>query len=134
MRTSSVDTAIVDALTGDTFHLTSQEIYERIRGRLPAVNLSTVYRALDRLVQQDRVSVSDMGKGANVYELVTTGEHHHHLVCEQCGGVMTITGREIQQLFKTIERKHRFKVVSKHLILYGICENCQKAADVQSEL
>ncbi len=69
--------------------MTSLQMYEEIRGRLPAVNQSTVYRALERLARGGRISVSDMGTGAAVYELVE-GSRHHHLVCQNCGAVYTL--------------------------------------------
>ncbi len=62
MRSSSVDAAILDVLSAHApGHLTAAEVYERIQPRLPAVNPSTVYRALERLAKSGRISVSDMG-------------------------------------------------------------------------
>jgi len=61
MRSSSVDFYILDTLKKERSHLTSHEVFSRIQGQLPAVNPSTVYRALDRLVKAGKISVSDMG-------------------------------------------------------------------------
>jgi Fe2+ or Zn2+ uptake regulation protein len=49
MRTSSIEQIILEVLSKEHAHLTSNQIYEVIRPRLPAVNPSTVYRALERL-------------------------------------------------------------------------------------
>jgi Fur family ferric uptake transcriptional regulator len=124
MRSSSVDQFILETLGKEHAHLTSQQVCEEIRQRLPAVNQSTVYRALERLVKTGKVSVSDMGIGSAVYELLVEGMHHH-LVCQQCGKVTTIGHEEVQSFFKEIEQSHRYQIRTNHLILFGVCEDCR---------
>lgn len=104
--------------------MTAQQIYERIRDNLPAVNQSTVYRSLDRLTHAGKVSISDMGLGAAVYEAVG-GELHHHLVCQECGKVTTIADELVQSFFGLITEKYEFDVVTNHLVLFGRCSQCQ---------
>jgi Fur family ferric uptake transcriptional regulator len=130
MRSSSVETFILDTLTKKEEHLTSQQVFEEIRAHLPAVNPSTVYRALERLVHQGKVSVADIGAGAMVYELVTD-EHHHHIVCQECGHTMTISDRDVQEFFAKIASVNRFQIVTNHLILFGLCQDCRKVVDGQ---
>jgi Fur family ferric uptake transcriptional regulator len=125
MRSSSVNQIILKTLEQGQSHLTAQQIYERIRENLPAVNPSTVYRALERLAHAGQVSVSDMGLGAAVYEAVG-GEQHHHLVCQDCAKVITIDDDSIQSLFKNIEQQYDFQIVTNHLILFGHCSQCQE--------
>jgi Fur family transcriptional regulator, ferric uptake regulator len=124
MRTSSVDQIILSTLSREHCHLTSQAVYNEIRQRLPAVNPSTVYRALERLVHEGRVSISDMGLGAAVYELVTD-HRHHHLVCQKCGQVTTLDDAAVQAFFGGLQRSHQFQVTTNHLILFGVCGPCQ---------
>lgn len=126
MRTSSVDQIIIEVLSKEHAHLTSLQVFEEIRGRLPAVNLSTVYRALERLVNLGKVSVSDMGTGSAVYEILADGLHHH-LICQGCGQVMTIGHEDVKDFFAAIQDKHHFDVITNHLILFGYCEKCRGA-------
>jgi Fur family ferric uptake transcriptional regulator len=125
MRASSVDQIIIELLSKEHAHLTSHQVYEEIRLRLPAVNQSTVYRALERLVNYGRVSISDMGTGSAVYELLADGGHHH-LICQKCKQVITLNHEEVHDFFGKIQQKSHFKIVTTHLILFGICETCQK--------
>ena len=127
MRTSSVDHIIIDILSRENTHMSSLEVYEMIRQRLPAINQSTVYRSLERLVNNGKVSVSDMGTNAVVYELVGNGLHHH-LVCQNCREVFTIGHEEVEEFFAAIESKNHFQVLTNHLILFGTCEKCQAEA------
>ncbi|OJX40523.1 MAG: hypothetical protein BGO78_05920 [Chloroflexi bacterium 44-23] len=125
MRTSSVDQIILEVLAQEHAHLTSLQIFEVIRERLPAVNQSTVYRALERMAKRGQVSVSDMGTGSAVYELVADGRHHH-LVCQVCGCILTIDHEEVGRFFTEIEAQNQFKIATNHLILFGVCGECGK--------
>ncbi len=128
MRTSSVEQLILDLLAGHSTceaHFTAQEVYAQLKPRLPAVNPSTIYRALERLVHAGKVSVSDMGAGAAVYEVVGL-ERHHHLVCQDCGQVHTIGDEAVSRLFSQLEQENHFQIVTNHLILFGRCARCQK--------
>jgi len=112
-------------LSHENAHLTSLQVYDQIRDRLPALNQSTVYRALDRLVKQGRVSVSDMGTGSAVYELLQS-EPHHHLVCQRCGSVQTIGNELVGKFFLEVSDRFDFKLTTNHLVLFGKCADCKK--------
>jgi len=124
MRASSVDQIILETLSRENAHLTSHQVYEQIHGRLPALAPSTVYRALERLAKNGRISVSDMGTGSAVYESMREGMHHH-LVCQQCGHVETIEHEAVSQFFSSIESSTQFQVSTNHLILFGLCSHCR---------
>jgi Fur family transcriptional regulator, ferric uptake regulator len=128
MRTTSINLFIIDTLEHDHSHLSAQQIFERVREHLPAVNPSTVYRALERLAHAGKVSVSDMGLGATLYESVSN-KLHHHLVCQECKRIFTIENPVVQTFFDEIERTQHFQITTNHLILFGICEDCQSKLD-----
>ena len=128
MRTSSVDQIILEVLAQEHAHLTSLQIFEVIRERLPAVNQSTVYRALERMAKRGQVSISDMGTGSAVYERVSDGRHHH-LVCQLCGKTYTIGNEEVERFFAEIEAQNQFEISTNHLILFGVCGECGKSRD-----
>lgn len=128
MRTSSVDLIILDMLAHQSEHLTSLEIYETLKKTLPAVNQSTVYRALDRLAGQGRVSVSDMGIGAEVYESIDRGRHHH-FVCQHCKQIITISDDSIHGFFHSLEKEYNIEIATNHLVLFGKCPACKDRSD-----
>lgn len=126
MRASSVTTAIKELLQQHSpAHWSAGDIYEQIHDRLPAVNPSTVYRALERMTAAGEISVSDMGTGSAVYEALENGLHHH-LVCQNCGAIETISHNEVAPFFSAVQTAHQFKIATNHLILFGLCKNCQK--------
>jgi Fur family ferric uptake transcriptional regulator len=124
MKTSSIEYAILELLEENNSHLKAHEVYEHLHLHFPSVNPSTVYRALDRLAHAGKISVSDMGTGASVYEKVTDGMHHH-LVCQVCGRVLTMDHKSVKGLFTQIETEFSFRIVTNHLILFGVCPECE---------
>lgn len=127
MRASSVDQIILNTLSSEHTHLTSLQVYEEIRGRLPAVNQSTVYRALERMVKRGLVSVSDIGSGSGVYEFLADGLHHH-LICQKCGQVITIGDEDVQRFFTALRQKKHFAIATNHLILFRSAKTARRTA------
>lgn len=125
MRKSSNINAIIKILQEHDDHLSAKEIYQEVSQTLPSVDPSTVYRGLERLVHHGKVSVSDMGGSAVVYELVGK-EVHHHLVCEVCHKQLTFKGSEVDDFLSSMEGKTGFQITTNHLVLFGICPDCQK--------
>jgi Fur family ferric uptake transcriptional regulator len=125
MRASSVTNEILEILKKEHDHLTEVEIYEAVKNKFTAVNHSTVYRALRRLVDDGQVSITDIGRGAQVFEFCS-GDTHHHLVCQSCGKITNLTDGTVEELFAQIEKNHHFQVITKHLALFGYCQACQE--------
>lgn len=127
---SSIHTAILDLLKEqEDHHLTAVEIYEHISARLPAVNPSSVYRALDRLAAEGLVSVSDMGVGATVYEFVHQ-KRHHHLVCHACGKIILMNDDLVHDFFTHIEASSEYQITTNHLVLFGVCPECKARMEI----
>jgi len=134
MRTSSVEQLILELFSQHALeetHFTAQEVYQELKSRLPAVNPSTVYRALERMSQAGKVSVSDMGLGAAVYEGVG-GKPHHHLVCQACRRVFTLEDELVHPFFAQVAGRFNFQVTTNHLVLFGYCADCRTEADSSS--
>jgi Fur family ferric uptake transcriptional regulator len=90
-----------------------------IRARCPGVGLVTVYRTLDLLSEIGVVRRLDLGDGPR-YELAE--DHHHHLICESCGGVSEF---EKCPLDPRRLRDMDFEVSSHALEIYGRCAGCR---------
>ncbi len=124
MRTSSVEQLILSLLSEQQGHLSSPQVFEALRISLPALNMSTIYRALERLAAAGKVSISDMGTGTLVYELAMPARHHH-LVCQQCGKETILDDDTVSSFFTRVQNDYGFKVSTNHLILFGVCRQCQ---------
>jgi Fur family ferric uptake transcriptional regulator len=90
-----------------------------VRARCPEVGLVTIYRTLDLLSEIGAVRRLDLGDGPR-YELAE--DHHHHLICESCGGVSEFERcpLELRRL-----RGMDFEISSHTLEIYGRCADCR---------
>lgn len=118
--------AVLAVLSETREHLTAREILRRARRRLPRLNKSAVYRALDVLTHLSLVNPIDVGQGEIQYEL-NTQPHHHHLVCQQCGKITDIDGHAFNALDKLLRTEYGFAPFLFHFAIFGVCRECQRA-------
>jgi len=116
--------AILSVLGEDEHQLlTAQEIFERILEMGSATNFSTVYRNLEILLQENIIRKVELNREAAYYELNCSGDHHHHLICKQCGSIQTTNFCPLDKLGDEngfIPVEHKFEI-------YGYCKDCVKS-------
>jgi len=120
--------AVIDVLTAEAAPLSVADIHVRLTKR--RVNLVTVYRAVDLLQRLGLLRAVDTSQGSQRFELAErfTG-HHHHLVCQDCGGVQDVDGcvlepQVLEALGRRMERSLGFRVSHHDLKLLGLCKRC----------
>ena len=78
--------AILDAFLEATGHITSEDIYNRVRKTHPNIGYTTVYRTMKLLCDAGLASERHFDDGVTRYEVEQ--EHHDHLVCTRCGKIV----------------------------------------------
>ena len=86
----------------------------------------TLYRALEALASAGIVRRVDLQHGHTDYELVVSGEHHHHLVCTECGTIEDIEGCPAKSIEKrALAESSKFSSLQQHsLEFFGVCNIC----------
>ena len=115
---------IVDAIAHSDCHMTAEKIFSIIHMRSKALNLATVYRTLDLLVDIGLVGRVDLGNGRTMY---TSDQHgpHLHLLCRQCGGVIGADSSLLESIEEQLHTSYGFTADSHHLCVSGLCKSCQ---------
>ena len=116
---------VVDALHSVDQHISAEEIFAQVKARYPYANISTVYRTLELLKELGLVNEIALGDGRIRYHPAEKG-HHHHLVCQKCGGVIDLPESALLPLEDILFRDYRFKADLKHLAVFGLCADCRK--------
>lgn len=114
---------VLEALELTGGHTTAEEVMRWVSRRYPALNLATVYRALDVLVSVGLVAQTNLGGGASYYELVGDSPHHH-LACERCGQVIEMDESLLTSLQDDALRIYGFHARPRHLAIFGLCQEC----------
>jgi Fur family transcriptional regulator, ferric uptake regulator len=115
---------IVDIIHDSAEHITAEDIIAAVKGKMPGVNKSTIYRTLDLLEDAGCVYKSK-AHDQFIYHHAEEG-HHHHLICRKCGKTFSCNENIFSSVEKKLSEKYGFKVSLKHLIIGGLCEECQK--------
>ncbi|MFQ5658235.1 MAG: Fur family transcriptional regulator [Candidatus Methylomirabilales bacterium] len=124
--------AVLTVLTTRTTPLRAVEIHRAIEDR--RINLSSVYRSL-RLFEALRIVARvELGEGAARYELADHyRDHHHHLVCDDCGRIEDVATCPVEAvgLTRQIRRRTGFAVRSHVLELFGLCRHCRREGNMR---
>ena len=121
---------ILQALCELDGHGSAEEVYKRATLHQRDVDLSTVYRTLERLRDLRILSQTDLGRGHAEYEVVAD-QPHHHLICQGCGQVMDIDYTYLATAAKTIRRDFGFEPIFDHFAIFGWCRECKRCDDGQ---
>jgi Fe2+ or Zn2+ uptake regulation protein len=119
--------AVVEVLAREPRPMTLPEI---LAGD-PALAQSSTYRNLSELVDAGvvrRIITSDEYSHFELAEHLT-GDHHHHLICSNCGAVEDFTvPNELEDLIDhasaSVARRRRFTIDHHRLDLVGLCAVC----------
>ena len=78
-------------------HVTSEELFLKVRSQDSSVGQVTVYRMLKLLCEAGLAEAVSFEDGLVRYEPVRE-QHHDHLVCERCGKKIEFTNDDIEKL------------------------------------
>ena len=112
---------IWDAIKDDSSHPTADQIYERVRKKLPNISLGTVYRNLQKLIADEKLQVLLLERLQHFDPLV---ERHQHFICERCNRVYDVFVEEPTEIKPAKLPHDGFKVTSHQLAFYGACKHC----------
>jgi Fur family ferric uptake transcriptional regulator len=128
LRAGGARRAVVDHLAHQTCCRSAQEIHEGIRSGGGRAGIASVYRALETLVELQLVQRIDLGDGTARYEPAhPDGEHHHHLVCDDCGRVEPFSDAGLEHALDRVAGRLGVALETHDVVLRGPCDECRAA-------
>jgi Fur family transcriptional regulator, ferric uptake regulator len=113
---------VVELLAEQGCALTALEIDHR----LESVGRASVYRTLDQLERLRLVQRVEIGGDAAGYERLDPDEHHHHLLCEQCGKLVPFADPRLERAIAGAGRQAGFEIATHDVVLRGRCPACRR--------
>lgn len=107
-------------------HLSSEELYHRVKEADPRVGFTTVYRTLNLLSDCGLAIKSQFGDGFTRYEPGFNITHHDHLICLECGNVTEFFNERLEHVQDEVVNRHDFEMLDHSLRIWGRCKNCQR--------
>jgi Fur family ferric uptake transcriptional regulator len=124
LRGGGARSAILEALDREPCCLTAQEIFDALRASRRRVGIASVYRTLELLSKLGLVRRVDIGAAACYEPAHPGGEHHHHVICEQCGKVTAFEDEGLEDAIDRLGRRLKYKVGVHEVMLRGACPDC----------
>ncbi|MCC6643218.1 transcriptional repressor [Candidatus Peregrinibacteria bacterium] len=113
--------------------LTPYEIRDLLKEEGEKADVVTIYRILEefeRLGLVHKVTLLGRYIRCSDLEMETHCEKdigcHHYLICEKCSKVQEISGENLHDLERVIEKKTGFEVKNHFLEFLGLCKKCKK--------
>lgn len=111
-------------------HHTVAEICSHIKNNGGCIGTTTVYRYLDRLVKSGQVQKIESAGKATCFQFIGDGicgeKKHFHLKCLECGELIHMHCRLVDQLSEHIQSEHNFEIQPLRTTFYGVCSTCNK--------
>jgi Fur family peroxide stress response transcriptional regulator len=103
-------------------HPDAETVYKRVRHRIPAVSLDTVYRTLsvlerEKLLWRIETSSERARFDANM-------QRHYHFLCTQCQRIMDFHSDHLDQFRIPAHVRAMGVAQSFHVLVRGICSGC----------
>jgi Fur family ferric uptake transcriptional regulator len=124
-RRGGARSVVVELLGKQNCCLSAQEIFDELRRLRRPVGIASVYRALEVLVDLRLVKRVDAGDGLSRFEpALVGGDHHHHLVCRDCGKVEAFSDPRLERTIDRIAGGLGYSVDEHEVVLTGACADC----------
>ena len=115
--------AILDELKKLKTHPSAEELYRRLRRRMPNISLGTVYRNLELLTGQGKALRLEVGERKRRYDGDVTD--HYHIVCIRCKRVDDIAPHLVAEMDKGLRTASDYEIIGHQLTFYGVCPECK---------
>ncbi len=106
--------------SGQTRHMSAEDVYKHLLASGDDVGLATVYRVLTQFEQAGLLVRHYFEGGKSVFEL-NQGAHHDHIVCLQCGQVVEFYDAAIEAHQEKAATERGFAIREHSLYLYADC-------------
>ncbi len=107
-------------------HFTAEEIVTLLERYGRPVGKATVYRNLERLIEQGSVRKYQFGEGKSACFEYQPGPlpEHYHLKCACCGALTHLKCDYIDKLAEHVHEEHGFELDAAQIVLVGRCVQC----------
>jgi Fur family peroxide stress response transcriptional regulator len=117
-------TEILRELAGSEEHPDAETIHARVRKRIPAISLDTVYRTLKML--EDKGVIARVGSLRDRARFDANVDHHHHFVCTECGLIGDFYSEALDRFPVPSDVSRMGSVAGVYVEFRGRCLTCQR--------
>ncbi len=121
---------ILEEVRNTDSHPSADEIYHRVRAKLPRISLGTVYRTLDLLSERGLIRKLELGGSQRRFDHRT--HHHYHFRCLACQRLTDVDAQNFACLKATPRELAGCQLQGHQLEFFGLCPECLAAGRRQT--
>jgi len=114
---------ILEEVRKCNMHPTADQIYQRVRRRLPRISLGTVYRNLELLSEEGLIQKLELGGTQRRYD--SEAKNHYHDRCIHCDEVEDMPIKPLTAIEKDLSNFGNYQILGHQLEFLGICPRCK---------
>jgi Fur family transcriptional regulator, peroxide stress response regulator len=114
---------LYEVMRGMSGHPSPEEVYARVKKKIPSISLATVYKNIHLFVESGVFRKMSMHHGSVRVEM--NDEAHHHMVCSKCKSISDIGDKELGLVSKRNRLPGGFLVERYSVDVIGLCAKCQ---------
>ena len=115
---------LYEVMQGMEGHPSPEEVYARVKKKVPSISLATVYKNIHLFVESGVLREVSLHHGSRRVEI--NEREHHHLVCSRCKAITDIEAEKLSLgLPSAKELPGGFFVERYSVDVIGICAKCQ---------
>ncbi|WP_231294148.1 MULTISPECIES: Fur family transcriptional regulator [Mobiluncus] len=116
--------AVLSAVRGVTDFQSAADVFTKLQLKDNPVGLATVYRNLAALADEGILDTVRSTDGTTLYRECESSEHHHHLVCRNCGKTEEFHLKGLEKTLNEMGQEMGFSALNHIVELTGICSEC----------
>jgi len=113
------------------FGFSVSDLYSHLIKNNSNINLATVYRNLDKLLQDGSLiryrTAEDDGYMYQYVDMKKECHEHLHMQCRQCGKIIHLECDFMSEIAAHLNEYHGFEIECKSSILKGLCSECKSS-------
>jgi Fur family ferric uptake transcriptional regulator len=114
---------ILEELEKSRAHPTADELYVRVRKRLPRISLGTVYRNLEMLCEAGLIRKLEMAGTQRRFDRCC--DRHDHVRCIRCGRIEDVPAGLAAATLSRVQQESDYEIVDHRLEFQGLCPRCR---------
>ena len=124
--------AVRNALDANDGFVSAQALHAVLHATGSPIGLATVYRALADLAIKGDADSLQSPDGESLYRACSSNEHHHHLICRNCGLTVEIEADAVERWAKDVAAQNGFTDAAHVVDVFGLCAACTAAVAVSA--
>ena len=112
---------VYEALMENNDHPTAQDVFMRVKAKVPSISLATVYNCLETLTESGLIRHVNFDRAPSRY--CQNNQPHGHLVCSECGSITDVPLKSTD-LNAILEIPANTLVSQAEVTIRGLCPEC----------